>query len=313
VQQYVLRRLLMLVPVLLVVTTVTFVVMRLLPGDLAQRMLGEYATPEAVEQLRAQLGLDKPLIVQYGEWLGGLVRGDLGESKANNMPVASLLWAKLPVTLELTFLAVAISLLVAIPIAIVSARRPDGLLDYAGRMISIGGIALPSFWVGTLAVMIPSKLWNYSPPPYVPLSEQPLRNLELMLPAALILGFALSASLMRVARTTLLEVLRADYVRTAKSKGLREAVIIYRHALKNALIPVITLCGLQLAALLGGTVIIEQVYSLPGIGRVVISAINGRDYAVVQGVVVMMAFIYVLINLLIDLSYALIDPRIRYR
>ncbi|MGD9894581.1 MAG: ABC transporter permease, partial [Dehalococcoidia bacterium] len=237
----------------------------------------------------------------------------LGESKANNMPVAELLWAKLPVTLELTFLAVTISLLVAIPIAIVSARRPDGLLDYAGRMISIGGIALPSFWIGTLAVMIPSKLWNYSPPSYVSIFEKPLQNLELMIPASLILGFALSASLMRVARTTLMEVLRADYVRTAKSKGLRDAVIIYRHALKNALIPVITLCGLQLAALLGGTVIIEQIYSLPGIGRVVISAINGRDYAVVQGVVVMMAFIYVTINLLIDLSYALIDPRIRYR
>ncbi|MFN8557241.1 MAG: ABC transporter permease [Dehalococcoidia bacterium] len=312
-QVYVLRRLLLMVPVMLIVSTVTFMVMRILPGDLAQRILGDYATPEGLAQLRAQLGLDRPLYVQYFEWLGGILRGDLGSSRTSNLPVAELIRVKMPLTLELTVLAVFFSLLIAIPVGIVSARRPDGPLDYLGRIISIGGIALPSFWVGTLAIIVPSILWNYSPPNYVSFREDPLKNLELVVPASLVLGFALSASLMRLTRATLLEVLNMDYIRTARAKGLRDAGIIYRHALRNGLIPVVTLSGLQFAALLGGTVIIEQIYALPGIGRVLLTSILQRDYPTVQGIVLMMAFIFVLTNLLIDLSYAVLDPRIRYR
>ncbi|HWO94635.1 MAG TPA: ABC transporter permease [Dehalococcoidia bacterium] len=314
--RYILKRLLLTIPTLLAVTFIVFGLIRFIPGDAAMVQLGEtgrVGDEEELDRLRHALGLDKPWYEDYAEWIGGVARGDLGESIWSGRDVRGDILDRLPVTLELAALAVIFSFVIAIPGGIISAARQDSMADYAIRIISILGLSIPAFWIGTLAFVLPPRWWGWSPPVnYTEFLEDPIANLQqFWLPAA-ILALSLSASTMRITRSSMLEVLRQDYVRTAWAKGLRERSVIVRHALKNAMIPVVTLIGLQFSVLLGGTVIIEQIFSLPGVGRLTLEAILQRDYPLIQGSVLFIATLFVLINLVVDVSYAWLDPRIRF-
>ncbi|MBI4640944.1 MAG: ABC transporter permease, partial [Candidatus Tectomicrobia bacterium] len=246
-------------------------------------------------------------------WLFGIFRGDLGRSIVNGTPIFEELIRRLPVTIELMILSILIGLIIAIPAGIISAVRQDTIIDYVVRFISIGGLSVPTFWSGTLLLILPLLWFRYLPPMrYVSFFENPWANLQLYMWPSLAIGFALSASVMRMTRTMLLEVLRQDYIRTAQAKGLREAVLIRRHALKNAMIPVVTIIGLQIGRLMGGTVIMERIFQLPGIGRFLLDAIAQRDYPELQTIILLITAMYVLLNLLVDITYAWLDPRIRY-
>lgn len=312
--QYILRRVLMLFPVLFGVTLVTFFAMRVMPGDLAQVQLGEYATPEALAAFREEHGLNDPLVVQYLRWVGGILRLDLGESmRGNGQPVLHEILRRLPVTVELTVFALLCSLAISLPAGILAAVRQGTWLDYGARVVSMTGLAVPSFVLGSLMITLPALWFGWIPPiRYVPFSRDPVANVSQFILPGIALGAALAGTVTRMVRSQLLEVLRQDYVRTAHAKGLRERTVVLRHALKNALIPVTTIVGLQLGVLLGGTIIIESIFALPGIGRLMIESVMLRDYPTVQGIVVFMSFVYVLVNLVIDVSYAWLDPRIRY-
>ena len=276
------------------------------------------------------LGLDVPVHVQYARWIGvlptpdsitgeshfnGLLQGTLGESlMGGGWPIEEEILARLPVTIELGLLAILIGLVIALPVGIYSAIRQDTAADYVGRSIAVIGVATPNFWLGIMVMIFPAIWWGWSPPMQViPFSEDPLRNLGVFIIPSLILGTAISAATMRMTRTMMLEVLRQDYIRTAWSKGLKERVVIMRHAIKNALIPVVTLIGLQLPILVGGSVIMENIFSLPGLGRLMVNALNQRDYPVVSGVNLFFATAVLGINLMIDLIYPYLDPRVRYR
>lgn len=311
-QTYILRRLLWAIPTLLLATSTVFIVMRIIPTDLAHTLLGDFATEENLQRLREQLGIDKPVWQQYFEWLGGLLTGDLGQSFTTGQPITKMLKDRLPVTIELTVLAVIIGSTLGITIGLIASIRPDSLLDYAARSFAITGIALPSFWVALLVLLIPTLYWEYFPPRFLYFWEDPLKNLQVMLPAAVVLAFNLSAVTMRMTRATVLEVLRQDYVRTAYSKGLQEKVVIWRHVLKNALLPVVTVIGLQMGFLLGGSIIVEQVFSLPGVGTMAFRGFGARDYMAVQGFVLFLAVVYIAINLSMDIMYGWLDPRIRF-
>ena len=267
------------------------------------------------ETLERMLGLDVPVWVQYGRWMGGIfLHGSLGTSLMGDWPVEKGIIERLPVTLELGILAIVIGLVIALPVGIYSAVRQDSVADYAGRSLAILGLAAPNFWLALMVMIFPAIWWGWSPPMrWVPLSEDPLGNLGVLLIPSLILGTAASASTMRMMRTTMLEVLRLDYVRTAWSKGLTERVVVVRHAIKNALIPVVTLIGMQLPLLIGGSVIMEHIFNLPGIGRLLLNALQLRDYTVVSGVNMFYASIVMLSILLTDLIYPYLDPRVRYR
>ena len=312
--RYIVRRLLMIIPVLFGVTLIVFFAMRVVPGDLAEVTLGEYATPEALQEFREDYGLDDPLVVQYLRWVGGLLRFDLGDSlRANDQPVLDEILRRLPVTLELAAFALVVSLAVSMPAGIISATRQDTVSDYVARIVSMFGLAVPSFVIGSLMITLPAIWFGWIPPiRYTPFSRDPTANLSQFILPGIALGAALAGTVTRMVRSQLLEVLHQDYIRTAHAKGLADRRVIVRHALKNALIPVATIVGLQLGGLLGGTIIIESIFALPGIGRLMVESVTLRDYPTVQGVVVFMSFAYVLVNLLIDLSYAWIDPRIRY-
>ena len=266
---------------------------------------------EAVER---RLGLDVPVYVQYGRWLGGIfLHGSLGESLMGRGAVEQKIIDRLPVTIELGLLAIVIGLVIALPVGIYSAIRQDTAADYLGRSLAVIGLATPNFWLGIMVMIFPAIWWGWVPPlELVPFTEDPLGNLAVFLIPSLILGTASSAATMRMMRTMMLEVLRQDYIRTAWSKGLRERVVIIRHTLKNALIPVVTLIGLQLPILVGGAVIMENIFNLPGIGRLLVNALNERDYPMVSGVNLFFATGVVLLNLLIDLIYPYLDPRVRY-
>ncbi|MGH2588094.1 MAG: ABC transporter permease [Dehalococcoidia bacterium] len=311
---YILRRLLATVPVLLLVTFGAFALIRIIPGDLATLKLGQEATPDEIQQYREELGLTDPIPVQYAKWLGATFTGDLGESQWEFRPVSEVVKDKFPVTMELALLAIAVSTVIAIPFGIVSAVRQDSLLDQSFRFIAILFLAIPSFWLAILVITLPSIWFGWKPPltGYVQLWENPIENLSRMIWPALVIGASSAALVMRLMRSTLLEILRQDYIRTAWAKGLRERSVIYRHALKGALIPVITIIGLQLSVLLGGSVIAEQVFSLPGMGRSMLGAISKRDYPLVQSYVLIFSVIYLLMNLVVDLLYGYLDPRIRY-
>ena len=311
---YLVRRLLLLVPVLLGVTCTVFVAMRVLPGDLAVVQLGEYATPEALQAFREEHGLNDPLGVQYFRWLGDLVQLDFGESmRSRGRPVLDEIVQRLPVTLELTAFAFSFALIVAIPSAIVAAVKQGTWVDYLARVLSMLGLATPSFVIGSLMVALPAIWFGWIPPiRYVPFTADPLGNLSQFVLPGIALGLILAGTLSRMLRSQLLEVLRQDYVRTARSKGLSERLVVLRHALKNAFIPVVTIMGLQVGVLMGGTIIIESIFSLPGIGRLMVESVSLRDYPTVQGIVVFMSIFYVLINLAVDVMYAWLDPRIRY-
>jgi peptide/nickel transport system permease protein len=313
---YVLRRLLALVPTLFFASLIVFVTVRIIPGNVIDLMLSQndVAVGKDRAQLEAALGLDRPMYVQYVRWAGGAVRGDLGRSLWQNTPVTAELLERLPVTFELGLLALAVALSVALPIGVYSAIRQDTTGDYVMRSFSILMLAIPSFWLGTLVMVFPSIWWGWSPElTYVPLGREPLKNLGQMIVPAIILGTSLSAVTMRLTRTMMLEVLRQDYIRTAWAKGLSERPVVTRHALRNALIPVVTLIGLQAPLLIGGAVIMEQIFVIPGMGLLLLDAVGQRDYPIITGVFLVIGVCVMLINLLVDLSYGLLDPRVRHR
>ena len=315
---YVVRRLLALVPTLFFASLIVFVTVRLIPGDVIDLMLSQNdisAGKLSRDQLIAALGLDKPMWEQYGRWAGAiLLRGDFGTSLWQSAPVGELLAARLPVTFELGLLALIIALTIALPIGVYSAIRQDTAGDYVARSLSFLMLAVPAFWTGTMVMVLPSIWWGWSPEvKYVPFTEDPLQNLKQMLIPAFILGTALSAITMRLTRTQMLEVLRQDYIRTAWAKGLNARTVTLRHTLRNALVPVVTLVGLQAPLLIGGAVIVEQIFVIPGMGLLLLDAISQRDYPIITGVSLVIGACVMLINLAVDLSYGLLDPKVRYR
>jgi peptide/nickel transport system permease protein len=313
---YVIKRILVLIPTLLGISVIVFLVMRLIPGDTISAMIGtQFKLTEAqAEALRAYYGLDKPLPEQYWLWLTAALRGDLGLSVRTGRPVLSEIISRYPLTLELALLAMLIAITIGIPVGILSAVRRNSLLDLGGRLFSLVGLAMPSFWMGTLVIYILSVYFHILPNSgnYVGLVENPGENLKQLIFPALTLGFAFSAAVMRTTRSALMEELGKDYARTARAKGRTQSEVILLHCLKNALIPIITLVGLETGYLFGGAIIVEEVYAMPGVGRLLLGAINQRDYALVQGTILFIALNFVFVNLIADLTYALVNPRIRY-
>ncbi len=313
---YLIRRLLLIFPTLFILSILVFLSVRFLPGDVIDMMVSRMNFGGVVDRelIERRLGLDLPTHVQYGRWMGGiLLHGRLGQSLLTRESVEQAILERLPVTLELGLMAILIGLLIALPVGIYSAIRQDSAADYLGRSLAIIGLATPNFWLGIMVMIYPAIWWGWAPPlELVPFTEDPLGNLAVFLIPSLILGTASAAATMRMMRTMMLEVLRQDYIRTAWSKGLRERVVVIRHTIKNALIPVITLIGLQLPILVGGAVIMENIFNLPGLGRLLVNALNERDYPMVSGVNLFFATGVVLLNLLIDLIYPYLDPRVRY-
>ena len=330
---YIIRRLLLIIPTLFMLTILVFLAVRFIPGDVVDLIISfmwwdgqAEIDREAVERM---LGLDVPVYVQYVRWIGvlptpdwltgesrynGILQGTLGESLMGGGAVGENILDRLPVTIELGVMAIVIGLVIALPVGIYSAIRQDTAADYTGRAAAIIGLAVPNFWLALMVMIYPSIWWGWAPPMrWVPFAEDPLGNLRLFIIPSLILGTAGAAGTMRLMRTTMLEVLRQDYVRTAWAKGLKERAVIVRHALKNALIPVITLIGLQLPILVGGSVIIENIFNLPGLGRLFLDALNGRDYLMVSGVNLVFGVAVLGSNLMIDLIYPYLDPRVRYQ
>lgn len=314
-QEYILKRLLLMIPSLIGVSLGIFIIMNLVPGDVVMARLAEAGSfeKENVDRLRHELGLDRPLWERYANWLWGAVRGDLGKSLWTGVPVTDEIFRRIPITLEIALISIAVSVTSGILVGVVSAIRQDTPLDYVGRFFTILGLSIPDFWLATLLLVMPVIWWGYMPSPvYAPFFDGPWENFKQFLPPSIALGARLSASVMRMTRSSLLEVLRQDYIRTAWAKGLRESAVIYRHALKNALIPVVTILGTQLSRLMGGTVVVETIFGLPGVGRLLFESIVNRDYMQLQGNVVFLAVVFLLMNLLVDLSYAWLDPRIKY-
>jgi peptide/nickel transport system permease protein len=316
VYKYVLRRLLLAIPVLLLSSLIVFGLMRVMPGDALIALMGESGniSDKDLAKIRKELGLDRPYHEQYLLWLWQMVTFNPGYSIFTNEPIPVALKKAIPVTLELAGLAMVLGLLIAVPIGVLSATRQDKPSDYVGRVVAVSGLSLPDFWLGTLVITFAAIWLRWIPPiGYASLFEDPLKNLQQFLLPAAVLGFRLSAATMRMTRSTVLEVLREDYVRTAWAKGLGGRIVVYKHALKNALIPVVTIVGGQLGTLLAGTVVVETIFALPGMGRLTVEAILYRDYPIVQTNVMLVAGTLVALNLIVDLTYAWLDPRIRYR
>ena len=314
---YLIRRLLLVIPTLFILSILVFLSVRFIPGDVIDvmqgRMNGHWGVDrEALEQM---LGLDVPVWVQYGRWMGDILRhGTLGDSLMGAWSVEEKILGRLPVTLELGVMAIVIGLAIALPVGIYSAIRQDTAADYLGRSVAIVGLATPNFWLGIMVMIYPATWWGWSPPMrLITFTEDPLGNLGMFLIPSLILGTATAAATMRMTRTMMLEVLRQDYIRTAWAKSLNERIVVLRHAMKNALIPVVTLIGLQLPLLVGGAVIMENIFNLPGLGRLMLTALYQRDYPVVSGINLVFATAVLAINLMIDLLYAFLDPRVHYQ
>lgn len=313
-RQYVLKRLLLVVPTLLLISIMVFCLLRLIPGDVVVLMFEEKAYAQDLEALRAKLGLNRPLYLQYFTWIGEAVQGNLGESLWTKRPVMEELGRRLPVSIQLATMALIIALCLALPIGILSAIRQDTLRDYVARSVAIVGLSVPAFWKATLVIVLPSIWFGWAPPlQFTPFAADPWRHFSQFILPAVILGIGPAAGIMRLTRALMLEVLRQDYIRTAWSKGLREQRVVLKHAFKNAVIPVVTVVGIQLTNIASGTVILETIFGLPGMGRFLVDAIYQRDYPVVQGVILLTASITVFANLLVDLTYAYLDPRIRYQ
>ena len=314
---HIIRRLLLVIPTLFILSILIFLSVRFIPGDVIDVMQGRLGGLGQVDRaaLERMLGLDQPVYVQYGRWLGDiLLHGSLGRSLMGDWSVEEKILGRLPVTIELGVLSIVIGLLIALPVGIYSAIRQDTAVDYAGRSIAVLGLATPNFWLALMVMIYPAIWWGWSPPMrLITFSEDPLGNLGMFLIPSLILGTYLAAATMRMTRTMMLEVLRQDYIRTAWSKGLKERVVVVRHAVKNVLIPVVTLIGLQLPILVGGAVIIENIFNLPGLGRLMLVALADRDFPVVAGINLVFGTAVMGINLMIDLVYAVLDPRVRYQ
>jgi len=313
-RQYALRRVLLVIPTLLVVSVFIFAIIRLIPGDIVDAMVVEGGYAANAEELRHRLGLDRPIHVQYLDWLLNMLRGDWGVSLHTGESATSAMAKKVPVTLELGGLSLLITVLVALPLGVLSAVRQDTAVDYMARSLAYLMHSVPYFWIATMVLVFPSIWWEWTPPlKYTPLLQDPLDNLlQFVIPAA-ILGIYGASGLVRLTRAMMLEVLSQDYIRTAWAKGLLERAILYRHALKNAMIPVITLIGLRAPVIIGGAVIMENIFVLPGMGRWLVESVNYRDYPMLQIGVLLFTLVVVVSNLAVDLSYAWLDPRVRYR
>ncbi|MDP9371820.1 MAG: ABC transporter permease [Chloroflexota bacterium] len=310
---YTIRRVLLAIPVMLMVATAVFLLLRLTPGDPAGVILGPDATEDRRRELRRELGLEDPLPVQYVRWLGKVARGDLGRSLFLNKPVTAALLERAQPTLLLTIMALTVAIAIGLPTGVIAARQRGSWLDLGSMAVAMTGIAMPTFWLGLNLIFIFAVLLRWLPVAgYQPLSAGPWESLRYMILPAITLGVAQGALLARMTRSMMLEVLGQDYVRTARAKGLAERNVVIRHALRNAFIPLLTVIGLSFAALMSGAVVTEQIFNLPGVGRLLIQAIGRRDFPLVQGAVLVIAAIYVLINLLVDLLYAVVDPRIHH-
>ncbi len=315
---YIVRRLIMMVPVIFLISLICFLSVRFIPGSVIDLMMAEMSRESARgaeldrSYIEHALGLDVPIYIQYGRWVGKAVQGDLGKSLWTGRNITEQIGKRIPVTAELAFFAIVSAIIIALPIGIYSAIRQDTTGDYVGRTIAILFICLPVFWVGTMVIVYPSIWWGWTPSlVYTPFAENPLQNILQFLLPGVILGMYLSGATMRMTRTMMLEVLRQDYIKTAWAKGLTERTIILRHALKNALIPVITIVGIQIAILIGGTVVLEQIFCLPGLGLLLIEALTTRDYPMISGINLFVAGLVLVINLVVDLTYAYLDPRVK--
>ncbi len=303
--RYIIRRLIYTIPVMLVVSVIVFGILHIAPGDPATMLAGEDARPEDVAAIKAIYGLDQPLYVQYGVWLGNVARGDLGRSIVTRRPVLAEISSRLQPTVELALSALLVAIVVGMAVGVISATRQYSLMDHAAMVVALLGVSVPVFWLGLMLILLFSVELRWLPTGGAGTFQQ------LVLPA-ITLGAASTAIIARMTRSSMLEVVRQDYIRTARAKGLVERIILARHALKNALIPVVTVVGLQFGYLLGGAVITETVFSRPGLGRLLVTSINSRDFPVVQGTLMLLAVSFVLVNLLVDLLYGYLDPRIRY-
>jgi peptide/nickel transport system permease protein len=316
VQRYILTRLLLAVPTLVAVAVLIFVLLRVVPGDIVELKYagtGTYVPQETIDEERARLGLDQSILGQLGDWLWGIVRLDLGTSMWTGRPIAKEIEIRFQLSLQLALMSTAIATLLAVPLGTISALKQDTWLDYAVRIFTIAGLAMPSFWLGILMILVLLNVFGWLPPLlYTPFWQDPWKNLSQLIFPALAVGYRYSAVAARMTRSSVLEVLRDDYIRTARAKGLRERSVLTRHALRNAILPVMTVISLEFAFLLGGLVVTEQVFNLNGLGNLLVESITRRDYTMTQALVLLFAFVYILVNLVIDILYAWLDPRIRY-
>ena len=308
-----LRRLLVAIPTLVLISIFVFLLQQLLPGDPVLAMAGEDRDPETIARLRAVYGLDKPLAVQYWLWITNVLQGDFGTSIRSGERILDLILQKLPVTLQLAAMSLVFALLIGIPMGIVSAVRKGTVTDFAANVVALSGLSIPNFWLGIMLILLVSVRWQLLPASgYVPPTEDLWQSIRTMLMPAFVLGTGLAAALMRHTRSSMLEVLRQDYVRTARAKGLAERRVVLRHAFRNALTPIVTLTALLFGELVAGAVLSEQIFTIPGFGKLIVDAVFNRDYAVVQGVVLVTAFGFILMNLLADMAYVLLNPRLRH-
>ena len=315
-QRYVLGRLLLMIPTLVGVAVLTFVIMRLVPGDIVElRYAGSGSSVpfEIIEAERRLLGLDKPIHAQFADWIGGIVRLDLGQSLWTGRPVLEEIAGRLGLSFELAILATILAIILAVPLGVVAAVKQDTWIDYAIRVFSIGGLAMPSFWIGILIILVLLSVFYWSPPlTFTPFWEDPAANLAQLIWPAIAVGYRYAAVAMRMTRSSVLDVLREDYVRTARAKGVRDTIVVVRHALRNSLLPVVTVISLEFAFLIGGLVVTEQVFNLNGVGKLLVDAVAHRDYTLIQSLVLLLASVFVLVNFLVDMLYVALDPRIRY-
>jgi peptide/nickel transport system permease protein len=314
--QYVGRRLALMIPTLFGVALLTFLMLRVVPGDVVEVKLradGGHVTQELIERERARLGLDKPLHEQFGDWMKGLVTLDLGKSMWTDRPVVEEIGARIGLTLQVAVMAALVAVLIAIPLGTISALFRDTWIDYAVRIFTIAGLATPAFWLGMLIILLLLTFFGWSPPvTYTPFHEDPLKNLSQLIWPALAVGYRYAAVVARMVRSSIIEVMREDYIRTARAKGVYERLVVARHAMRNALLPAITLIGLEFAFLIGGLVVTEQVFNLNGIGRLFVEAISRNDFMLIQALVMLLAVVFVTVNLIIDMLYGLLDPRVRH-
>ncbi len=316
-RSYIIRRILLIIPTFIVVSIIIFLILRLIPGSVIDTIAAQYIYLTNLDKtaIEKALGLNVPIYIQYFRWMGQIfLHGNFGKSFVTNLPVVDDIKARWPITFELGIMALLIGQLIALPVGIFSAMRQDTVGDYVTRSIAILCIAVPDFWVATMVIVFPSIWWHYTPSiMLISFGKDPLGNLKMFIIPALVLGMQLSGMTMRMMRTMMLEVLRQDYIRTAWAKGLKERVVIMRHALKNAFIPVITIIGWQIPLLFGGAVIIENIFQLPGMGQLMVNAVQQRDYPTISAIMIILTSVVLILNLLIDLVYSFLDPRIHYK